>query len=529
MSFLKHDKHFIWAKAFIAIILILGLFFRFVNLDQKIYWHDEFFTSLRVAGYTVTELEEQLITGQVIRIDDLQKYQQLNPHKGLKDTITSLAAEDAQNPPLYYILVRLWVGIQGLNPLQARMVSAVISLLAFPSIFGLGYLLFNSLAVSWMAVLLLAVSPFHVLYAQEARQYSLWTVTILCSSAALLRALRLNTKSSWGIYTVGVALSLYSNLISVLMLVGHGIYVVALQGWRWHKTVKAYLLASLAGLIIFSPWLLAINQIMALGWTAKDIPLLTLLKRWLLNLSTIFFDPQISYKEQLFDVRFGQDNGYFGLDRPLTFLVIPILMGVIYAIYFIVRTTPKSVWLFILLLLSSTALPLAVPDLIDGGQRSTIARYLIPAFLGIQLAVAYLLTAKIMTVSVRRKLWQLIAIALITAGILSCAISGQAETWWNKYSSYYDPQVARIVNQTPDSLIISTSAVRSTSLSYLLNSNVHFLLLKDRQLPNIPEHFTNVFLFQPSNRLREQLTQQTQYKLEPVYEQGRLWRITMGK
>lgn len=43
---------------------------------------------------------------------------------------------------------------------------------------------------------LIAVSPFHVLYAQEAREYSLWTVTILLSSAALLRAMRVKTKLS---------------------------------------------------------------------------------------------------------------------------------------------------------------------------------------------------------------------------------------------------------------------------------------------------------------------------------------------
>jgi uncharacterized membrane protein len=35
-----------WLRFFIIILLFLGIFFRFVNLDQKVYWIDEAFTSL---------------------------------------------------------------------------------------------------------------------------------------------------------------------------------------------------------------------------------------------------------------------------------------------------------------------------------------------------------------------------------------------------------------------------------------------------------------------------------------------------
>ena len=38
-------------KFFFVVLLVLGIFFRFVNIDRKIYWHDEAYTSLRVAGY----------------------------------------------------------------------------------------------------------------------------------------------------------------------------------------------------------------------------------------------------------------------------------------------------------------------------------------------------------------------------------------------------------------------------------------------------------------------------------------------
>lgn len=39
----------------ITILLVLGIFFRFVNLEQKVYWTDEVLTSSRIAGYTAKE------------------------------------------------------------------------------------------------------------------------------------------------------------------------------------------------------------------------------------------------------------------------------------------------------------------------------------------------------------------------------------------------------------------------------------------------------------------------------------------
>ncbi len=34
----------------IIIVLVIGIFFRFTNLDQKVYWYDEVSTSLTIVG-----------------------------------------------------------------------------------------------------------------------------------------------------------------------------------------------------------------------------------------------------------------------------------------------------------------------------------------------------------------------------------------------------------------------------------------------------------------------------------------------
>lgn len=72
----------------------------------------------------------------------------------------------------------------------------------------------------------MAVSRPHVLYAQEARQYSLWTVTILLSNAAFLQALRVKNTGSWVIYGMTMVLGLYSHSLSVLMEIMHSVYLL---------------------------------------------------------------------------------------------------------------------------------------------------------------------------------------------------------------------------------------------------------------------------------------------------------------
>ena len=177
---LKQTKLKNWAQPvnallfLVLVMLILGVFFRFVNLDKKPYWHDETFTSLRISGYTKAELIQQASDQGVFPIKDLLKYQYPNPEKNVINVVNSLAAEDT-HPPFHVLITRFWMQWFGNSPAVARNLSAVISLLALPCIYYLCLELFNSPLTGWMAICLLAVSPFHVLYAQKAREYSLWT------------------------------------------------------------------------------------------------------------------------------------------------------------------------------------------------------------------------------------------------------------------------------------------------------------------------------------------------------------------
>lgn len=72
-----HQGKLIYLRFFIVVILALGIFFRFGNLDKKTYWHDETRTSLRMSGYRQSEVIQQVFEKHEIGIKDLQKYQKL--------------------------------------------------------------------------------------------------------------------------------------------------------------------------------------------------------------------------------------------------------------------------------------------------------------------------------------------------------------------------------------------------------------------------------------------------------------------
>ena len=188
-------------KILVIVLVLLGIFFSFANFDSKIYWVDEVATSLRISSYTKQEVIQKISDSGVIDTENLQKYQRLGPEKDLTDTLNALR-KSPEHAPLYFLLLRFWVQLFGSSVAVTRSLSIIFSLLALPCMYWLCWELFKSPLVGWVALALLTVSPFYVAYAQEARPYSLWTIPILISSVALLRAMRLNNNLTWVFYTI---------------------------------------------------------------------------------------------------------------------------------------------------------------------------------------------------------------------------------------------------------------------------------------------------------------------------------------
>jgi uncharacterized membrane protein len=480
----------------VTVTLALGIFFRVTNISQKVYWHDEVFTSIRAAGYTGEEIIGEVFTGIPISPDKLLHYQKLNSRRNWDKTWYSLTTHP-EHPPLYYLLTRLFMELFGSKVAAVRSLSVVFSLLAFPALYWLYRELFESKG-QWIAIALFAISPFHVLYAQEARQSSLWTLVTLLSSAALLQAMRVQTWTGWGIYAVTVALNLYTFLLSILVLICHGIFAIAMG-----LSVRRFLLSLLAGIIAFTPWIIVLIQNWLsleskTAWIKTSPPKSLLIKLWGLHISSSFID-------------FG-----LPLESIYTYIVPPIVLGLVgYALWILYYHAPRRAWLFVVLLIVLPTSALILPDLILGGQRSSHTRYFVPMLIGVQLAIAYLLNYLLQQHSLF--LQRLLLVILLTVGIISCTASWRSPTWWNKGISYGNSSVAAFLNSQDQPIVISslgdTTLGNVISLSYLVKNEVRFQLAIDPVVPKLAPSGNN-FLFYPTPTLIESL--QTTYLLEPV-------------
>lgn len=495
----------------IAIIIVIGIFFRFYNLEQKTYWYDETMTSVRISGYVSQQLTNEVYNGEVISVKNfLENYQYPNDTKNHYDTIKALAYHP-EHSPLYYLMARFWLQVTGNSIFNIRLLSALISLLALPAMYWLTQELFNSKLVSWVAISLIAISPFHVLYAQEAREYSLWIVSILVSCAALLWAIRKKSILPWITYGTTVSLGLYTHPFSAFVFVGHGIYVLVSESFRLNKAFKNYIFASCVGILLFLPWLLIVianfsNLIYNthhVNRIAKGfLPIL-----WGLNLSRIFVD-------------FNQGRSLF---NPLTYLS---LFLAVYALYFLCKTVPKA-GLFIITLIGVIGTALIAPDIIISGRRSTIARYATPCLLGIQVAVSYLIGTKLrQTYDIKKgfKKWRNILAVLIVGGILSNAVSSQVPMWWNKgaFKIRHTTEVVSIINQSENPLVISDIPPQNLlGLTHVLEENVHLQLISSANIPQIPASFKEIFIYRSSDELLAKYN--AQYNIDEI--EPYLWKV----
>jgi uncharacterized membrane protein len=522
-----NTKNSRWLMSLLAIGILLGIGFRFFDLDRKLYWHDEAYTSIRTAGFTRQEIDDKLFQNRIVPAPELQKYQRIKPGSTEADTIRSLALEDPQHPPLYFLMARWWMQEFGSSLTASRTLPALLSLLSLPLMYALAQELFASNLTALLATALLALSPFDILFAQTARQYSLLTATVIGSSWLLLRAVRLRDWQNWACYSLAIALGLYTHPFVSLTLIGHGVFIIAYWLFvkqtklRGHVTNSQFFLAVTAALILYIPWIyvLATNLGRASAttdWTRVSPGLLYLVKLWTLSFTALFVD---------FD---------FGFNNIWTYLLrLPFLLLIVAAIYKICRRTSSSTWLFILTSIFVPFLLLALPDIILGGKRSAVSRYLISCFPGVQLAVAYLLASNVKN---QQRFWQAILALVFTASVASCTVSAFSDTWWNKDLSYFNAEVAKIINKEAianrsikDTIVISdrgndfTNMGDLLSLSYLLDKDVRLMLLSQSPDMEMLNKYSAPLVFRPSEKLRSAL-KQNQRRLEPILEYARLFR-----
>jgi uncharacterized membrane protein len=167
---------------------------------------------------------------------------------------------DERTPPLHYLILYAWTRAFGNSEMSVRLPSAIAGTAAV----GILYLLVRNLfggTEAIFAILMLALSRYHINYSQEARAYSLLLFMSLWSCCLFTRLMHYPTRRIEAAYVIVTALLLYTHLYGVFTLLAqHVAYIAAPAVQR--ISLRRWVFLSAAVVALFSPWIPA-----AITWT----------------------------------------------------------------------------------------------------------------------------------------------------------------------------------------------------------------------------------------------------------------------
>jgi hypothetical protein len=180
------------------------------------------------------------------------------------------------HPPLYYWMLHGWMALVGDGDRATRALSFVFGLATLPAGWALGRRIGGRAAGLW-TVVLLAISPYAVRYATEARMYSLVMFLVLVGGVLVLDSLESPTPARLVAIAVVAALLVYTQYWAFYLLAA----LVLVLAWRWRvesrqrRAVARIVAALLVGCATFVLWLPAfVDQLTHTGtpWSTPARP-----------------------------------------------------------------------------------------------------------------------------------------------------------------------------------------------------------------------------------------------------------------
>lgn len=252
--------------------LAIALILRFLNLSAKPPWNDELATLVFSLGNSLKTVP----IDQIISLETLLEPLRPRSNASFVDVIRHLMSEST-HPPLYFLLTHFWLKLfptqDGLVSVwAARSLSAILGAAAVPALYALGLLWNRRTAIA--AAVLMAVSPYGIYLAQEARHYTLAILLMLASIRCLLLALRSRSVPgtaspdrsrrlafTWIVVnSLGVAVHYFFTLV----LAAEGIAVL-ISAWRYRdrarwKAIGISAIGTAIGVLVWLPVWLQVSE-----------------------------------------------------------------------------------------------------------------------------------------------------------------------------------------------------------------------------------------------------------------------------
>lgn len=202
----------------LIVAVVIGAGLRWFQIGRHSFWYDESFSGLTAR----------------LRVDQILSNVAIDVH-----------------PPGYYLLLHYWIQL-GESEAFIRSFSALFSIGAVILIYGLGRWLFDR-SVATLAALGMAIIPFQVYFAQEARMYGLVVfLTIAITWVFLHAVVAKGGWLAWGGYALIATFGLYVHYFVAFLL--FGLYVwFAMEIRRYRTVILRFFLANSLIVLLFLP------------------------------------------------------------------------------------------------------------------------------------------------------------------------------------------------------------------------------------------------------------------------------------
>jgi 4-amino-4-deoxy-L-arabinose transferase-like glycosyltransferase len=164
-------------------------------------------------------------------------------------------------PPLSFLALHFWLEL-GSSDFWVRLLFALAGWCGVLSIYFLGKELRGAPAGLW-AAFLLAISPFHIWYSQDARPYPFLMLFCILQMLFLLKALRQGQIRYWAAYYLAAVCALYSHPFALFGLGAGFLYVMLFE--RKRNVLQVYFPLLLLVALSYTPHLMVTLNRMLFG------------------------------------------------------------------------------------------------------------------------------------------------------------------------------------------------------------------------------------------------------------------------
>src|SRR3990167_6878531 len=222
----------------IVLMLTAGLILRFLKLNQSL-WLDE-----------------------AINVNFVEN---LN----LKSLIFEYSIGDF-HPPLYHALLKGWILLFGTSEIVVRLPSVILGLATVYVTYLIAKKLFEK-KTALISATLIATSPLHIYYSQEARMYMLAAFFTSLSVYFFVSVFKKETLIYWVGFVISTILMLYTDYLPYFLLPAYIGYLLIFRKNIQKSTLRTFVPAFILIFVLVLPWLLIFPKQLATGLSAASM------------------------------------------------------------------------------------------------------------------------------------------------------------------------------------------------------------------------------------------------------------------